>query len=316
MSRPAYCRSGMDPPGWRAIQCVRSYTAPSTETQVSSSASCSATCAGVKPISEGALPRAVLFAPPTRGPARRASSAACGRPRASFRCGSTVARSFGCRKSVSWVPGGGEAVVVSRGSACFARGRSRGGRPHAASREPVRARTAPSSVAAPAPARFESGRSACGGGSGERRRHRGIARVGGGRSSRGSGARAAVYVPWGCPHTRCDEGELCLRACLSARVRVEARVDRRRPNRPNRHCVGIFIESVAKLFDSPLVCVRAILTETHTIFRFFPTFSIDPPKKIAGWCSSPKSTIGVPMSISLGATVVRAHGGLSGVRLS
>jgi hypothetical protein len=35
-----------------------------------------------------------------------------------------------------------------------------------------------------------------------RRRHRGIARAGGGRSFRGFGARAAGNVPWGCPYTR------------------------------------------------------------------------------------------------------------------
>jgi hypothetical protein len=60
MSRPAYCSSGMEPPGWRRTHCEISYTLSPTLTHASPSVSCFATSAIVYPV-EAAVARVVRF---------------------------------------------------------------------------------------------------------------------------------------------------------------------------------------------------------------------------------------------------------------
>ena len=203
----------------------------------SSHQACSATCAGVKPAAEGAAPRAVPFAPPTRGAAEGVFR--CFRETAGIFSAvrpSRVERAFGCRTGVGRLGLGGSSAAVPRpGAGVF----SVADRPGSASREPVRARTAPSSVDTPAPARFTN----------RPVRMRKQGRVSTSPRDRARGRRGVVSrvrgrTPRGTyPGSALSRGEA--KKVVPPRVPVGAResgarADRRQSNGPNDTFMGIF----------------------------------------------------------------------------
>ena len=226
----------MDPPGWRAIQCVRSYTAPSTETQVSSSASCSATCAGVKDAAEGAPPRAVIFAPPTRGAAKGVFC--CFRDTAGifFICRSTPARACERRTGLGrlGVVGrrcGSSAAVPRPGTGVFAEV----GRPRSASRGPFVRERRPRRSPRLRPGGSESDRPHDEETPSSSTSSR-IVRAGRARSLQEFGGARRRVRTLEVPFRSVKRRKLCLRACPPARVGLEARAkSRRRVSQTNRH---------------------------------------------------------------------------------
>lgn len=137
--------------------------------------------------------------------------------------------------------------------------------------------------------------------------------------------------------------KLCLRACLSARVRVRARADRRQsrsvicdPAQPTLYGKNSRVVNQggsrrnvrrSKTARFAALAFGSILTETHTRFRFFFPSSTPRRNKAAGAAGvrRARASLVVPTAgertrvrsdLASRATVVRAHGGLSGVRLS